>query len=88
MQPLAENRLHATRREFFGRAACGAGTAALAWLLNRDGLAAGNGEAEAGAPRRADSPACRTSRPGRSTSSTCSRTAPRPTSSSSTTSRP
>jgi hypothetical protein len=46
MQPQVENRLHATRREFFGRAACGAGTAALAWLLNRDGLAAANGEGE------------------------------------------
>ena len=58
MQPLVENRLHSTRREFFGRAACGAGTAALAWLLNRDGLAAGNGaaEAEAGAPRRGGLP--------------------------------
>ena len=57
MQPLVENRLHATRREFFGRAACGAGTAALAWLLNRDGLAAGNGgSAEAGAPRQGGLP--------------------------------
>jgi hypothetical protein len=38
--PLAENRLHATRREFFGRSAAGVGTAALAWLLGRDGFAA------------------------------------------------
>src|SRR5277367_2829412 len=43
MHPVAENRLHTTRREFFGRAACGAGTAALAALLSRDGLAAGGG---------------------------------------------
>ena len=40
MDPLAENRLHVTRREFFGRSACGLGTAALAGLLGRDGLAA------------------------------------------------
>src|SRR5262245_57923822 len=46
MDPLVENRLHVTRREFFGRAACGAGTAALAGLLHRDGLAeAANREA-------------------------------------------
>src|SRR5262249_35667816 len=49
MNPLHENRLHVTRREFFGRAACGAGTAALASLLQRDGLAAG-GPASAGSP--------------------------------------
>ena len=40
MNPLRENRLHVTRREFFGRTACGVGTAALASLLGRDGLAA------------------------------------------------
>ncbi len=40
MHPLRENHLHVTRREFFGRGACGLGTAALAWLLGRDGLAA------------------------------------------------
>ncbi len=39
MDPLRENHLHVTRREFFGRTACGAGTAALACLLGRDGLA-------------------------------------------------
>ena len=41
MTPLLQRRLHMTRREFFGRAACGLGTAALASLLGRDGLAAG-----------------------------------------------
>src|SRR6266508_3683447 len=40
MNPLAANRLHVTRREFFGRGATGIGTAALAWLLARDGHAA------------------------------------------------
>src|SRR5687767_2358591 len=40
MHPLSENRLHVTRREFFGRGATGLGTAALAWLLARDGHAA------------------------------------------------
>ncbi len=56
MHPVAENRLHTTRREFFGRAACGAGTAALAALLSRDGLAAGSGAAEVGDPRRGGLP--------------------------------
>src|SRR4051812_31540382 len=40
MNPLLENRMHLTRREFFGRSTCGLGTAALAMLLGRDGLAA------------------------------------------------
>jgi hypothetical protein len=40
VDPLRQNRLHVTRREFFGRGACGIGTAALGWLLARDGLAA------------------------------------------------
>ncbi len=40
MNPLLENRHHITRREFFGRTATGLGTAALAYLLGRDGLAA------------------------------------------------
>jgi hypothetical protein len=40
MNPLTEYRRHITRREFFGRAVCGLGTAALASLLGRDGLAA------------------------------------------------
>lgn len=40
MDPLQANKLHVTRREFFGRSACGIGTAALASLLNRDCLAA------------------------------------------------
>ena len=39
MDPLREHRLHVTRREFFGRSACGLGTAALASLLSRDGIA-------------------------------------------------
>ena len=40
MDPLRENRLQLTRRHFFGRASAGIGTAALAGLLERDGLAA------------------------------------------------
>ena len=40
MDPLVERGLLTTRREFFGRTTCGIGTAALAWLLARDGLAA------------------------------------------------
>src|SRR5690348_13479082 len=40
MHPLREYQRHVTRREFFGRSACGLGTAALAGLLTRDGLAA------------------------------------------------
>jgi hypothetical protein len=40
MNPLHENSLHVGRREFFGRSAAGLGTAALASLLARDGLAA------------------------------------------------
>jgi hypothetical protein len=40
VDPLLANGLHVTRREFFGRGAAGVGTAALAWLLGRDGLAA------------------------------------------------
>jgi hypothetical protein len=39
MNPLRQNRLNVTRREFFGRSACGLGTAALASMLGRDGLA-------------------------------------------------
>ncbi len=39
MNPLVENRLHVTRREFFGRSALGVGTAALANLLANDGVA-------------------------------------------------
>lgn len=39
MNPLYENSLHVSRREFFGRSATGIGTAALASLLSRDGLA-------------------------------------------------
>jgi hypothetical protein len=40
VDPLRQNRLQVTRREFFGRTACGLGTATLASLLARDGLAA------------------------------------------------
>ena len=40
MDPAVEHRKHLTRREFFGRAACGLGTAALGGLLGRDGWAA------------------------------------------------
>jgi hypothetical protein len=38
--PYLEQQRHLTRRAFFGRTAGGVGTAALAWLLARDGLAA------------------------------------------------
>jgi hypothetical protein len=40
MHPWIQHQRQVTRREFFGRGACGLGTAALAWLLTRDGLAA------------------------------------------------
>ncbi len=39
MEPFVEQQRHLTRRAFFGRPAGGVGTAALAWLLARDGLA-------------------------------------------------
>lgn len=39
MNPLKHNELHQTRRQFFGRGATGIGTAALASLLQKDGLA-------------------------------------------------
>ena len=48
MNPLDAHRLHLTRRELFGRSACGLGTAALAGLLGQAGLAA---EAPATPPR-------------------------------------
>ncbi|MSR32693.1 MAG: DUF1501 domain-containing protein [Gemmataceae bacterium] len=41
MDPRIEAKLMINRREFFGRQALGMGTAALAGLLTRDGLAAG-----------------------------------------------
>jgi hypothetical protein len=41
MNPLLEFNRHITRREFFGRTACGIGTAALASLLGRESWAAG-----------------------------------------------
>lgn len=40
MNPIVEHALNVNRREFFGRSACGLGTAALAGLLARDGFAA------------------------------------------------
>ncbi|MCC6507470.1 MAG: DUF1501 domain-containing protein [Pirellulaceae bacterium] len=39
MNPLHENALHVSRREFFGRSATGLGTTALASLLTSDGYA-------------------------------------------------
>jgi hypothetical protein len=39
MDPRPQHALHLTRREFFGKTAAGIGTAALAYLLGRDGLA-------------------------------------------------
>src|SRR3954465_7965791 len=41
MDPIQEHPLHVTRREFFGRSACGLGTAALASLMNREGIVLG-----------------------------------------------
>jgi len=43
MHPAAEAQLLLTRRHFLGRAGAGLGTAALAWLLRRDGFAAEGG---------------------------------------------
>src|SRR5687767_14653866 len=40
MDPRLEARLLVNRREFFGKSACGIGTAALASLLARDGFTA------------------------------------------------
>ncbi len=45
MDPLHESQLQLTRRHFFGRTATGIGTAALAGLLERDGLAGSSGQA-------------------------------------------
>ncbi|NRB44759.1 MAG: DUF1501 domain-containing protein, partial [Verrucomicrobiales bacterium] len=42
MNPLQQNHLDLTRREFFGKSATGIGTIALSDLLNKDGLAADN----------------------------------------------
>src|SRR6476646_929004 len=39
MNPLLEHQRVITRRQFFGRTACGIGSAALASLLSRDGFA-------------------------------------------------
>lgn len=43
MNPLSQNRLHLTRRQFFGRTATGIGVAALASLLNKDLAASASG---------------------------------------------
>jgi hypothetical protein len=48
MNPLDQNRLHVTRREFFGRTATGIGSAALATLLQRDGLASTTNDTRSG----------------------------------------
>jgi hypothetical protein len=48
MDPFVEQRRDVTRRQFFGRTGCGVGTAALAWLLGRDGLAADTSPAPGG----------------------------------------
>ncbi len=40
VNPISQYHRDISRREFFGRSASGIGTAALAWLLGRDGLAA------------------------------------------------
>ena len=42
MNPLQQNHLDLTRREFFGKSATGVGTIALSNLLNDAGLAADN----------------------------------------------
>jgi hypothetical protein len=47
MNPLVERQRHVTRREFFGRGACGLGTAALATLLPQR---ASSANAQAGLP--------------------------------------
>src|SRR5687767_7585688 len=38
MNPFLEHQRHLTRREFFGRSSAGIGTAALAYLLGKDGF--------------------------------------------------
>lgn len=48
MNPFQEQQRHITRRELFGRAACGLGTAALASLLGQDGFAAATQDAAGG----------------------------------------
>ena len=48
MDPILDHSLLVNRREFFGRSACGIGTAALASLLGKEGLAA---ESESAKPR-------------------------------------
>ena len=73
MDPRLDNpALLLTRRHFFGRGAAGLGIAALASLLSR-----GSARRRAESLRPAACPACRTSRPRPSASSTCSSPAPR-----------
>jgi hypothetical protein len=43
LDPIREHQRTLTRRQFFGRTATGIGTAALAWLLGREGYAASGG---------------------------------------------
>jgi len=50
MNPLDQNRLNLTRRQFFGRSATGIGTGALASLLARDGYAAASSSHVNGLP--------------------------------------
>jgi len=50
MNAFLEHHRHLTRREFFGRSATGIGSAALGWLLGRQGLLASG--SSAGAPVR------------------------------------
>ncbi len=50
MNPLAQNHLHLTRREFFGRSATGIGTVALASLLGEEGFAAADASGMGGLP--------------------------------------
>jgi len=49
--PFDDRQLHLTRREFFGRSATGIGTAALASLLGRDGMAAPSATTVGGLPQ-------------------------------------
>ena len=55
MNPLIDQEIQTTRREFFGRGAMGIGTAALASLLQKDGYSAdgaANGAPVSAAPRQ------------------------------------
>ncbi len=50
MNPIHECQLHNTRREFLGKSTLGLGTAALAYLLNKDGYAADERKRVGGLP--------------------------------------